>query len=73
MEDRVHVLWSAAGRSNFVIKGPYDVTSTYDTDDLVQTLERPPEMNYSPGKYPIVTFLTFSTFPTRVSCDDFQI
>ena len=73
MEDGVHVLWSTAGRSNFVITGPYDVASAYDAGDLVQTLEAPPEMNYSPGEYPIATFLTFSTFPTRVSCDDFQI
>ena len=66
MEAGVHVLWTAAGRSQFVITGPYELGTAYDADDFKQTLHAPEDMDYAPGEFVIVTFLIFSQYSAVV-------
>lgn len=61
----VHILWSAAGRNDFVITGPFELGTAFDARDFDQTHEAPSGMNYLAGEYPIVTFLTFSQYPAQ--------
>lgn len=59
----VHVLWSAAGRDDYVITGPVDGSGdSWDSGEYYTDLEAPTELNLQPGEHPVVTFLTFSQY-----------
>lgn len=66
MSAGVHVLWSAAGRKEYVITGPFELGAAYDSEEFVQTLEAPEGMNYQPGEFVVVTLLVFSQYPAVV-------
>ena len=61
----VFVLWSAAGRDEFVIMGPFDVQDAWDRGGKTQTLVAPEELALQPGEYPVVTMMTFSQYGAR--------
>ena len=66
----VHVLWSAAGREDYVISAPltdlqerYDrAQSSGDSAELSLVLDAPAELALSPGDLPVVTFLVFNQY-----------
>lgn len=67
----VHVLWTAAGRDEFVIDGPYDgLGEAWDARDLVRRLDVPEGMAYEVGEYPVVTLMTFSQYPAYGEVSD---
>jgi len=65
MSAGVHILFSAAGRSEYIITGPYDLGAAYDADEFVQTFDVPAELNYSAGEYPVITLLVYSQYPAQ--------
>jgi hypothetical protein len=65
-----YVLWSAAGRDKYTITGPYDYSSAWDKKQFTQSLSAPISLNLQPGEYPVVTFFTFSQYPTMGEVKD---
>ena len=65
----VHVLWSVAGRDEFVVDedGPYPLGAAWDERKLVRTFSVPEGMLFEAGDYPVVTLMTFSQYPAYVS------
>ena len=60
----IFVLWSAAGRSDYLITGPYSHLGTaWDDGELEQVLDSPPELNLQSGEFPVVAFLSYSQYP----------
>jgi len=66
----VHVLWTAAGREDFVIDGPFELGEAWDEGDLVRTLDVPEGMAFEVGDYPVVTLMTFSQYPAYGEVSD---
>jgi len=65
MQAGVHVLWSAAGRERYVVTGPFDLVSAFDSDKLVQNFKSPAELNLQPGDFPIVSLLVVFQYPSE--------
>ena len=59
-----YALWSAAGRSEYVVSGPHDVTNDglFDAGVNTRTLDAPASLAIQPGEYPTVTFFTYSQY-----------
>ena len=64
----LHLLWSAAGRTDYVITGPLTdlaqawsrAHETGDANQRTIVIESPPELVLAPGDYPVVAFLAFN-------------
>ena len=59
-----YALWSAAGRSEYVVTGPHDVTNDglHDTGVHTRTLDAPASLAIQPGEFPVVAFFTYSQY-----------
>ena len=64
----LHLLWSAAGRSEYVIAGPLtdlavrfdQAAATGDANLRTVVIESPAELHLAPGDHPIVSFFVFN-------------
>ena len=53
-----YALWSAAGRSDYVVSGPHDVThdGLYDKGEHARAIDAPASLAIQPGEHPVVAF-----------------
>ena len=59
----IHVLWSAAGRSDYVFGEPLTgLQASWDKGEHEQILQSPPELALAPGDFPVVTFFVFNQY-----------
>ena len=76
----LHLLWSAAGRTDYVITGPLtelmaawdQAHASGDANMRTVVVESPPELALAPGDYPVATFFVFNQYLgyTEVERDD---
>ena len=60
----LHMLWSAAGRSDYVITAPLtNLMEAWDAGEFVQTIVSPTALNLTEGEHPVVCFLIFNQYP----------
>jgi hypothetical protein len=60
-----YTLWSAAGRSDYVVSGPHDglaLSASFDAGEHVHVLEAPNELSLMPGEFAVVVFFTYSQY-----------
>ena len=53
---------SAAGRSDYVVTGPYQMMTAFDARELTQVHNMPAGLLFSAGDYPVITFLVFNQY-----------
>lgn len=59
----VYLLWSAAGRSDYVVSGPYGGHGeAFDAGVLTHVVDAPEALELREGEFPIVAFLTVSQY-----------
>ena len=59
----IWILWSAAGRQDYVVSGPYSgFGESFDDGILVHVADAPAVLNLQPGEFPTVTFMTVSQY-----------
>ena len=59
----VWLLWSAAGRSDYVVSGPHTGQgAAFDADIFTHVVDAPASLNLQEGEYPVVAFLTVSQY-----------
>ena len=66
----LHLLWSAAGRTDYVITGPHShlmdawdrAHDSGDANDRTVVVESPLELALAPGDYPVATFFVFNQY-----------
>ena len=55
------ILWSAAGRQEYIVSGPFsDHAERFDDDVVTHVLDAPAELDLRDGEFPVVTFFTVS-------------
>ena len=59
----VWILWSAAGRTDYVITGPHaHLVQAWDDGEFAQNIAAPAVLDLQPGEFPVVAFLTTSQY-----------
>ena len=59
----VHILWSAAGRADYVLSGPHSgQAEAFDAGILTHVVDAPAALNLQEGEFPIVAFLIVSQY-----------